>query len=338
MKAHIKTLVPQKKKKKALSQQQIIMIGLGSGAALGLGYLAYNHFRNKAIAKRSISDTSNVIVPSNNSITPSIITSNNSPVAASNFPLKIGSRGNLVVMLQDALMAKGGQAALIIKETSFRNGRLDGIFGKGTQNALRAAGFPTAISQSQFSTLVGNSAKASSSGFGASAISKEIIQAANTRNLFGVLNGLKKINSVDEYQKVSAFFQGVRILGIRVTSLVNALLSVAFKQKELEKVKIRAEFRRMGLKQNARGVWFIPGLGGTIGTFENDQHKVNNEWNLAIARKPTLLKAIDGSFIVPELTPNTVVGYITGMQDGITRILTQSGETVFAPTRNLSSF
>ncbi|WP_299187621.1 peptidoglycan-binding domain-containing protein [uncultured Aquimarina sp.] len=319
-----------RKKKKPLSQKQILIIGLGSGMALGLGYLAYNHFRNKAAARRSFTNDP-ITIPSED-----IIITPNLPVAADgSFPVKKGSRGSLVVMIQNALLAKGGQAAMIIKETSFRNGRVDGIFGKGTERALRAAGFPSAITQSIFTTLVG---KTTTSGFDATSISKEIINAANKRNLFGVLGGLKKINSVSQYQSVSTFFQGVRIVGIRVTSLVNALLSVAFKQKELEKVKIRSEFRRMGLKQNARGVWFIPGLGSVINTFERNTDQINNEWNLAIAVKPTLLKATDGSFIVPELAPNTVVGYITGMENGTTRILTQSGETVFAPTRNLSSF
>ena len=92
----------------------------------------------------------------------------------------------------------------------------------------------------------------------------------------------------------------------------------------------------MGLKQNARGVWFIPNLSG-IGSFDNDQERISQEWNLAIAEKPTLLKASDGTFIVPELAPNTVIGYITGIQNVMTRILTQSGETVYAPTQNLSS-
>ncbi len=319
--------VQQKKKPKPLSQKQIVLIGLGGGVALGIGYLAYTHFRNKAAARRNMINNS-ITVPSED-----IVTKPNLPVAARNFPMKRGARGTLVAMIQNALLTKGGQAAMIIRETSFRNGGVDGIFGKGTERALRAAGFPSVLTQSNFKTLVGTT---KSSGFDAATISKEIINAANKRNLFGVLSGLKKINSVGQYQQVSTFFQGVRIVGIRVTSLVNALLSVAFKQKELEKVKIRAEFRRMGLKQNTRGIWFIPGL-GTIGAFDINSNQINNEWNLAIVRKPTLLKATDGSFIVPELAPNTVVGYITGMENGITRILTQSGETVFAPTRNLSS-
>ncbi|UZO81379.1 hypothetical protein NBT05_02635 [Aquimarina sp. ERC-38] len=328
-KARNATTKPKQPTGKKLSQRQVLMIGLGGGVVLGLGFLAYTHFKNKAAAKRGLT-LDPITIPARDVVT----TMPNLPVATLNFPLKRGARGALVSMVQNALLAKGGQPALIIRETSFRNGRVDGIFGSGTERALRAAGFPSAITQSVFTTLVG---KNSISGFDPASVSRELIAAANSRNLFGVLGGLKKIGSVSQYQQVSTFFQGVRITGIKVTSLVNALLSVAFKQKELEKVKIRAEFRRMGLKQNPKGVWFIPGLNGSMGMFDRDHDKIEREWDLAIAIKPTLLKSADGSFIVPELKPDTVVGYITGIENGITRILTQSGETVFAPTRNLSS-
>ncbi len=314
---------------KPLSRKKVLMYGLGGGLVLGLGYLAYTYFSNRAANQRSVQQPIPPITPG------TIVTKPSLPrVARKQFPLKRGTRGSLVKMVQEALLAKGGQPALIIKETSFRNGKVDGVFGKGTERALRAAGFPSAITETTFTTLVGKTANAS--GFHPASIANEIIGAANKQNLFGVLNGLKKISSVSQYKMVSTFFQNVRILGTRVTSLVNALLSVAFKNKELEKVKIRAEFRRMGLKQNARGVWFIPGI-GTIGSFDNIGNQITQEWNLAVIERPTLLQATDGSFIVPELAPDTVVGYITGIENGRTRILTQSGETVFAPTTNLSS-
>ncbi|WP_010181377.1 peptidoglycan-binding domain-containing protein [Aquimarina agarilytica] len=329
METKTKKSIQKPKVKKRLSQKQVLMIGLGGGVALGLGYLVYNHFKNKTATNRGgISDP--ITIPSEDIVTKPIL-----PIAASvSFPVKKGVRGSLVAMIQNALLAKGGQAALIIKETSFRNGQVDGIFGPGTERALRAAGFPSVITESVFTALVG---KNTASGGSWSGVAKEIIDAANSRNLFSVLSGLKKIKSVEQYKQVSSFFQGVRINGIRVTTLVNALLSVAFKNKELEKVKIRAEFRRMGLKQNSQGVWYVPNL-GSIDSIDRQSDQINNQWNLAIATRPTLLKAIDGSIIVPELRPNTVVGYITGMQNGVTRILTQSGETVFAPTQNLTSF
>ncbi len=309
--------------------KKYVMYGLGIAALLGGGYLAFQFFRNRAARQRGIEEPIAVPKPRDIVTTPIL------PVATSrDFPLRKGSRGSLVQLLQKALLGKGGQAALIIKETSLKSGQPDGIFGRGTERALRAAGFPSVITQTIFTSLVGNSK--GSSTFNPGMIANEIIAAANTRNLFGVLGGLKKIGTTKQYSQVSNFFQSIRILGVRVSSLVNALLSVAFARKELEKVKIRAEFRRMGLKQNSRGIWFIPTLGG-VEDFMDVDDQITYEWNLAVANTPTILRSEDGTFIVPEVLPKTVVGYITGMKDGVTRILTQSGETVFAPTQNLST-
>ncbi len=318
-----------KKTKKQADQKKYVMYGLGVAALISGGYLAYNYLRNRKVTARGN------ITPITPPTPRGIVTSPVLPVVSSgSFPLRRGARGSLVQMVQKALLEKGGQAGLIIKETSFRNGKPDGIFGRGTERALRAAGFPSAITQSTFTALVGSVDKVPFGALGAGGIAKELIDAANKRNLFGVLRGLKKIASPEEYKQVSVFFQNVRILGTRVSSLVNALLSVAFRNKDLEKVKIRAEFRRMGLKQNTRGIWFVPGLEGTDS--DMDRSNATQQWNLAVAEKPTLLKAEDGSFILPEVQPNTIVGYITDIENGMTRILTQSGETVYAPTHNLS--
>jgi len=306
----------------ANQQKRILMIGIGGGVVAGLGYLAYSFFTNRATMANSF--------PFPNGTNDTIQNTN-----TSEFPIKKGARGHLVSQIQNALLAKGGQAALIIKETSFRNGLVDGVFGRGTERALRAAGFPSALTQLQFNNLIRKTVRAS--GFNASGIASEIKAAANTKNLFGALNGLQKIRTVDQYKSVSAFFQGIRIAGIRVSSLVNALLSVAFANKELEKIKIRAAFKRIGLKQDAKGVWFIPNLGTTAGAFDTTSHQMVQEWNVAIAAKPTLLRSDDGAIILPELLPQTVIGYITGIENGITRILTQSGETVYAPSKNLNT-
>ncbi|WP_108866861.1 peptidoglycan-binding domain-containing protein [Aquimarina aquimarini] len=322
---------PLKKKvaTKPLSQKAVLMYGIGGGLVLGLGYLVYSHLKNRAAVNRTAQQPITTTSPD------TIIANPTLPRVASNqFPLRKGTSGALVRMLQNTLLKKGGQSAMIIRETSFKNGKVDGVFGRGTQRALQAIGFPSALTESNFTTLVG---KTTNLTFPAAGIAKEIINAANSQNLFGVLSGLKKITSVSQYQQVSTFFQNVRILGTRVSSLVNALLSVAFKNKQLEKVKIRAAFRKMGLKQNAKGIWFIPGM-GNLDSFDKNTDQITQEWNLAIAETPTLLQTEDGSFIVPQLVPGTVVGYITGMRRGMTRILTQSGETVYAPSENLSSF
>lgn len=315
--------------KKKIPQRTYLLYGLGIGAMLGGGYLLYNYWRNRASLQRELETSVSTLTPSGaftTTLIPSVTINRNE------FPLRKGASGVLVKEVQKALLAMTGKPSLIIRETSFKNGQPDGIFGSGTEHALRAAGYPTALTENSFSTLIAKNTAVGGSEAGD--IAREVIEAANKQNLFGVLSGLKKIPSVEGYKRVSMYFQNIRVLGIRVTSLVNALLSVAFKDKELEKEKIRAEFSRMGLKQQPDGVWYIP-ASGPLGNFDDAYERTQQEWQMAMAYKATLLRSGDGTFIVPEVLPNTVIGYVTGNTNGVTRILTQSGETVFSPSRNI---
>ncbi|MBP2831260.1 hypothetical protein J8281_03585 [Aquimarina sp. U1-2] len=318
-------------KRRAGLRKKYVMYGLGAGVLLGGGYLLYNYLQDRAALNRS---TQTPVIPPKEET--NIIIQQNS----SSFPLKRGSRGNLISMLQNALLAFGGEAANTIRSTSIRSGKTDGIFGPGTERALRAAGYTAIVSENDFSRLLSIGKAKADSGLVANqsnqVIAAELIKAANSRNLFATIAGLQKLQDVNQYIAVSNFFKGIRINGIRVTSLVNALLSVAFKSNESGKVKIRAEFRRIGLKQNSKGVWYIPGL-GAIATWQDwkDYREDRQLFNIAIARRPTMLKAMNGDSIIPALNPNTVIGFVTGDHRGVTQILTQSGETVYAPSQNL---
>lgn len=314
-------------------RRKYILYGLGAGALLGGGYLLYSYLQDRAAISRPNVPTP--ILPANPQ-TQVIVQSN-----SHSFPLKKGARGEIIKVLQNALLATGGQAASHIKATSLRpDGTPDGIFGGGTEKALRAAGYPVVVSESTFSKLIASGrAKTGSNGSSIQsdrAIANELIKAANDRNAFAVLAGLQKIKDIRGYSAVSSHFKNIRILGVRVTSLVNALLSVAFKRNEPAKVKIRAEFRRIGLKQNADGVWHIPGL-GELATWQEWKAYQNDRdlLSIAIVRKPTLLKTGGGNFITPPLNPDTVIGYVTGDHKGITQIITKTGETVYAPSQNL---
>ena len=121
-----------------------------------------------------------------------------------------------------------------------------------------------------------------------------------------------------------------------MTSLVNALLSVAFKNNIPAKVKIRSEFSRMGLQQDSRGVWSIPNL-GNLDTPKKLQKYISDQqrFALAITDKPTLLKTTDGSYLTPPLNPDTLVGYVEKSANGVTQIMAYNGERVFAPSTNL---
>ena len=304
--------------------QQYILYGLGTGILLGGGYLVYNLLQDINASKRS------TVQPVVNQEVKQII-----QVNKENFPLKNGSKGNLVAMLQKALIAMGGQAASHIRSTSIKpNGEVDGVFGRGTENALEAAGYAKIVFESDFSKIVGKNSTSSiqtnAITISHKAIADEIIDAANRKNLFAVLAGLQKIKDVSQYSSVSAYFMNQRISGTRVTSLVNALLSVAFANNEPAKVKIRAEFSRIGLKQNTGGVWFLSGFGSLQG-YEADA----NILKMAITKRPTLLKNGNGQVIHPLLNPDTLIGYVTNEHKGVLQILTKSGESVYAPAHNL---
>lgn len=318
-------------------RNKYILYGLGAGVLLGGGYLLYNYLQDLATMKRSKRSLEPEIpTPALPDNTQAIVRSN-----SNSFPLKRRSKGEVVKMLQNALLAIGGQAAAHIQASSIKpDGTPDGIFGSGTEKALKAAGYPVTVSESTFSKLIASGRAKVASNISSlqsnREIANELIKAANERNVFATLTGLQKIKDVDGYSSVSSHFKNIRILGIRVTSLVNALLSVAFRNNEPAKVKIRAEFRRIGLKQNTNGVWYIPGLGefATLQewkAYQNDRDLLS----IAVVRKPTLLKTGNGNFIIPPLNPDTVIGYVTGDHKGITQILTRNGETVYAPSQNL---
>jgi|GEM_PF-6537903 len=327
--------------------------GLGLGALFGGGYLLYHFFQNKAAGGgNTIILNPATSLPSANP--PTIPMPSPSSVSLQNsgqFPLKKGARGSMVVRLQKALLAMGGRAAALIRATSMRGSTPDGIFGAGTLKALLAAGYPSSISQTTFLRLVGSPKNVTGAHAFSSSnqhLATTISEAAQQRNLFAVLAGLQKIANIKQYSAVSGYFRNTRILGTRVTSLVNALLSVAFKTNTIAKVKIRAEFRRMGLTQNSSGVWTIQPSNLQKGNFNGINAVPNSpfegsgaylqqkqRYDLAVTARPTLLKTADGSYVTPPLNPNTVIGYVLSSHNGITQIIVPSGEKVYAPSSNL---
>lgn len=324
--------------RQAKLRQRYIIYGIGAGAVLGGGYLLFNYLQDRKLMNQGNGLTVNNIVPTLSPIRSTGIPAPTIPsLPRIGFPLRKGSRGNLVKELQSGLLRLGGSAASAIRSTSIRpDGTPDGVFGNGTERALRAAGFATVINEATFNQITRDSSAGSSSSSDSSGatsskqIADELIAGANSSNLFGVLNALKKMSNTADYLSVKSHIANRRVKGVRVSSPVTALLSVAFKSNEAAKVKIRAEFRRMGLKQNSRGIWTLSGLG------ELDQYPVESQLlNVAITERPTLLKNGNGDYILPALEQDTVVGYLTNQAQGVAQILTENGVTVYAPSQNL---
>ena len=308
-------------------RRKYVIYGIGAGALLGGGYLLYNYLQDRQAVKNGGQP---ITV---NNILPNIPAPRTNP-SRSGFPLKRGSKGSLVQQLQLALLKRGGQAASIIRATSIRpDGSADGGFGPGTERALRAAGLATVISEKLFNQITSSSPSANNS----KQIASELIGAANSKNIFASMAALRKMNSVADYKAVKSHMAEARIGGVRVTSPVNALLSVAFRSNEPAKVKIRAEFSRMGLKQNSRGIWTLSGFEGFGLVLSNSAESDRQVLDLVVTDKTTLLKNEAGDFLLPAIKPNTLIGYLTDYSDGVAQVLTENGMIVYAPSKNLKT-
>lgn len=257
--------VKKKRKKK------IIVTSVAVGAAGILGYFGWQYLqKRKQISKGEDIDsvlktinTSSVSTPlvaskiqksknaSKTSYSPP--TAQPTSSASSGFPLKKGSRGSNVRLLQEALIAMYGKSAL-------PKYGADGDFGSETVNALKKAGLPESISESSFNVLV------QSIKLNAASLGKELYGATVAKNYTKALSLLKKITSVEDYSAANNFFKEGRINGVRQT-IVNGLLGT-FKS-EAQKQEIKFEFLRFGLQFDGNK-WSLSGFDGkSIVTTEN---------------------------------------------------------------------
>lgn len=252
-----KKSAPGKKQQK----KKIIIASIAVGAAGILGYFGWQYLKKNKEAKKS--GDLDEVVKTNTSITspvynpapvytqPKTITPKTSytapkPAIDKNaFPLKKGSRGNNVRLLQEALIAKYGKTILP------RFGA-DGDFGSETINALKKAGLPASINESTFNVLT-QGIKAESSNVG-----KELYNAAVAKNYNKVLSLLKQMQTTEDYSAANTEFKKERINGVRQT-IVNGLLNTFTTAAQKEAIKF--EFLRMGLQFDG-DKWSLSGFDG----------------------------------------------------------------------------
>lgn len=228
-----------KKKKK-----RIIMWSLGMAAAGVLGYFGWKEYKRRKDEKEELPELpppSNYLPASSGSSFTPVISSRNDI-----FPLKKGSRGNNVKLLQEALVAKYGKAVL-------PKYGADGDFGTEMQNALKSKGLPETIDETTFNILV------KSRSFDARSIASNIFRAASAKNFSSVMDSLKQMRSASDYAAVSENFLPMRFGGVRQT-LVNALMKTFSGE---QKQKIQLEFTRMGLKYDG-DKWSLSGVPSTL--------------------------------------------------------------------------
>lgn len=244
-----RTVIRRETRKEGTPPERRVLYGLGVGAVIGAIYFASEYFRD--LKHRRETDAE--------SIAPEIImlpaSSGSSTTGSGNdhFPLKKGSKGTKVVLLQQGLERILGKTVL----AQFT--KIDGDFGPKTEQALAKAGFPAVINEALFRQITGASETSSAVINNPQTIARSLYTAAIARNSDSVLAHLKQIKSSTEYALVNKYFIDLQSLSVS-RSIVSYLLTVAFSTNETVKDQIRAEFRRMGLKQDASGTWSLSGI------------------------------------------------------------------------------
>lgn len=266
MKTKRKTKSAKKTSSGKQQQKKIIMASLAIGAAGIMGYFGWQYLKKKKDARNaneldeilkttSISRSDSVsseipayAPPRTSNTIKSSSTSYSIPKSApdkSGFPLKKGSKGNNVKLLQEALMVKYGGSVL-------PKYGADGDFGSETANALKKAGLPATINESTFNVLV-KSTKADFTTLG-----NALYKAAAEKNYNNVISLLKQMQSTDDYSAANEVFKQNRINGVRQT-IVNGLLNSFTNTTQKEAIKF--EFIRMGLQFDG-DKWSLSGFDG----------------------------------------------------------------------------
>lgn len=241
------------------NKRKTILISMGAAMTGVLGYFGWQYWKKKKILNMDAS-ADPIVVPQK---TPT-------PAAArnDNFPLKRGSRGNMVKMLQQALISKHG-ASILPKYGP------DGDFGPELETALKNLGLPKSVDFVTFQSLTqitqatptgstGSQAGVPpvmlppTQGLDAKKVASDIYQAILKRDLGAVIAGLKKLNTTGDYSAVSTAFQAYRVNGVKQT-LVNGILNT-FKASD-QKTQVNAQFIRMGLKYDG-SKWALSGVPG----------------------------------------------------------------------------
>lgn len=260
----------------------------------------------------------------------------------SGFPIQKGSRGEYVRNLQNALINKYG-ASILPKWGA------DGSWGSELTKALTDKGLKTVIDNTTYTDYVtgafgSKSTNAPSNTTANTSVVKDIVKSvlpawvtdpnikigfqlfdsAKAKSISATIALLSKLKNVNEYSAASQGFQ-MRPYEppFRKYTLVTGLMD-AFKASADSKSKLRAEFRRIGLKETVKdsnpttydSTWALSGLGA------------------ASKNVRTIMKAIitDGFNIRVEVPTRTLLGSWLSSGNGYTRFRTFDGRAMYVRT------
>ncbi|HSZ72477.1 MAG TPA: hypothetical protein VK750_07350 [Cytophagaceae bacterium] len=279
--------------KSKITPKRVFIVTLSFGALGGAIYLARKYYLSHK-ASNTDQDTTQQKTSTSSSKTYNFFSS-----GGDSFPLKRGSKGQRVMQLQQALSDVLGQAVIA------QNGGVDGSFGKGTEDALKLAGYGKTVSESLFNQIVKNEPTIV---FNPQDLASKLYNGARSENINAVLELLKQIKDVPSYTAVNNEYQKIGLVKKRI---VTDLLVKAFSSDSIAKDNIKAEFTRMGLKLDPYTErWSLSGMNGlkdiiTIRdtyVVDKNQNRIRVSKNTILGNEQkvsngmTMFKAIDNSY------------------------------------------
>jgi hypothetical protein len=237
------------KSKKPVKPAKVFIYALALAALGGGGYFVLDRLKKKKTSGQNQLPTENdsetIII--NNTLPTSFSSFSSRMLSSSSdsFPLKRGSRGSRVKILQQAL-SKSSPDILI-----------DGQFGYQTASALKAAGYPEIVDQDMFSKITGDAGASLMVAFNPASLAVSLYGGAQSKSLDQVVNVLKQMKSIADYSAVNEYYKKQSFIS---KTIVTDLLEYAFKTDEAAKAQIKNEFLRMGLKVSSAGTWSLQGI------------------------------------------------------------------------------
>ncbi len=286
-----------------------ILIGLGVIALGTGGFLLIKHLsKNKS--------NSTTLPPElETTFLPEVTTSRPTSSSSSGFPLKKGSKGELVKKLQQVLIKAYGSSILP------RYGA-DGDYGSELESALRSKGLPTVIDIDSYSKIISKGSSSvtipqTSSSFNPVSVANQLRLAILDDSLSRAISALKQMNTVQDYTAVNNEFKKKPIGFVRKT-IVTGLLQNFWKT--TEKKLLNDQFYRIGLKYNG-SQWSLNGLSG-IGSNHIKTLASCKVWN-----------AFGQSIIAPK---GTILGEVLSIGNGVAEFSTLDDKILFVNTKCIS--
>ena len=285
--------------------QKIFLIGMGT-AVLGFGL--YELYKRMTGQVAPTEDTSTLLEAA------AVKTSKTAVVRNDRFPLKKGSLGNNVRLMQ------AGLQKILGVEAFSKLTPIDGNYESGTEQALVQAGFPKTVDEPTFLTILqGNAAADSTASFDPVIIARQLYNQVFSKNLNGVLMSLKQLKSVGDYALVNPEYKKLTKQETDTTyTLVTHLLNYSGFD-GVSKEKIREEFRRMGLIEKSNGSWSLSG----IRIYKDIQTLVH-----------TFVTEATGMTILVD--KGTILGEELKVSNGMTSFKALDGRLYKVPTRDVA--